>query len=76
MIKNWDVDKIIQEAGKIHWAGTDPRMDGFVTWRCKQDLYRVKWAVDEMLSKMSKYAGEEEFIAEHEKELVWKALKK
>ena len=75
MIKNWNVDQIISEARKIQWAGNDPRMDGFVTWGCKQDLYRVKWAIEEMLSNMSKYAGEEEFLAEHEKELVWKALK-
>lgn len=76
MIKNWNADTIISEIGKIHWAGTDPRMDGFITWTCKQDMYKIKWAVDEMLSKMPTYSVEEEFLEEHKKELVWKALKK
>lgn len=76
MIKNWNADQIIQEASKIYLAGTNPRMDGFTTWPCKQDLYRIKWAVDEMLDNMPTYSVEDEFLAEHEKELVWKALKK
>ena len=75
MIKNWNTNQILAEINKIYWAGTDPRMDGFTTWPCKQEMYRIKWAVDEMLSKMSIYAGEEEFLEEHEKELVWKTLK-
>ena len=76
MIKNWNADQIIQEVSKIYYAGTNPRMDGFTTWPCKQDLYRIKWAVDEMLDKMPRYSVEDEFLEEHEKELVWKALKK
>ena len=75
MIKNWNTNQILAEINKIYWAGTDPRMDGFITWPCKQEMYRIKWAVDDMLSQMSTYAGEDEFLEEHEKELVWKALK-
>lgn len=75
MIKNWNVEQIINSVQKIFWAGSNPRLDGFTTWTCKQDLYRIKWAVDEMLSKMSTYEGEKEFLEEHQKELVWKALK-
>ena len=49
-------------------------MDGFTTWGCKQDLYRVKFALDEMLAKCPTYAPEAEFLEEHNKQLVWKAL--
>ena len=74
MIKNWNSNQIISEIQKIYWAGTDPRMDGFSTWPCKQDMYRIKWAVDEMLSQMPTYSVEDEFLEQHNKELVWKTL--
>jgi hypothetical protein len=37
-------------------------------------LYRVKFAVDEMLKNTSGFAGEEEWLEEQEKEKMWKAL--
>jgi hypothetical protein len=49
-------------------------MDGFVTWGCKQDLYRVKFALEDMLKKCPTYHGEEEWLEERDKELVWRAL--
>jgi hypothetical protein len=74
MIKDWNADKIISDLQKIYFATTDPRMDGFVTWGCKQDLYRVKFALDEMLKKCPIYAPEAEFLEQHDKEQVWKKL--
>ena len=47
---------------------------GFVNWPCKQDLYRVKFAVDEMLKNTSSFAGEEEWLEQLEKEKMWKTL--
>ena len=43
-------------------------------WPCKQDLYRVKFAVDEMLKNTGTFAGEAEWLEEQEKERMWKAL--
>lgn len=75
MIIRWDTKKIINDVQSMQYAATDPRMDGFVTWPVKQDLYKIKWAVDEALSKCATYAPEEEFLEEHEKEQVMKVLK-
>lgn len=74
MIKNWSVEQVIGACQKMHHGATDPNMTGWVNWPCKQDLYRVKFAVDEMLKKTSTFVGEEEWLAEHDKEQVWKAL--
>lgn len=74
MIKNWSVPQITTELQKIYYATTDPRMDGFVTWSCKQDLYRVKFAVEDMLARCPTYAPETEWLEERDKELVWRAL--
>jgi hypothetical protein len=74
MIIDWNADKIISDLQKCYFACTDARMDGFVTWGCKQDLYRVKFALDDMIAKCPVYAPEEEFLEEHNKQQVWKTL--
>ena len=74
MIKNWSVTEIKQEIRKISRAESDPRMDGFVTWGHKQELYEILWFVEDRLEKCSTYAGEEEFLKEREKEKTWRAL--
>jgi hypothetical protein len=76
MIKDWNKADICNEIRKITWAGTDPKMDGFVTWGCKQDLYEVLWFVEDELDKMSTYAGEEEFVKRREQNKLLKALGK
>jgi hypothetical protein len=49
-------------------------MDGFVTWGCKQDLYEILWFVEDKLRRCSTYAGEEDFLQEHEKKQTWRRL--
>lgn len=78
MIKDWNVDQVISVCQRMHYGATDPNMTGWVNWPCKQDLYRVKFAVDEMLAKTSKFVGEEEWLEEQrierEKKQVWRTL--
>ena len=78
MIIDWNVHSIISELEKCHWATTDPRMDGFTTWRCKQDLYRVQFALEDMLKNCPTYAGEQEWLAEQQlardQTQMWSAL--
>ena len=75
MIKNWNINEVRNELNKIYWACTDPRMDGFVTWGCKQDLYRVKFMIDDLLEKCPAYSGEDEWLREQEAEKIVKILK-
>ena len=74
MIKDWSLKDIKNEISKISWAESDPRMDGFVTWGCKQELYEILWYVEEKLRKCSNYAGEDDFLKEHDKEMTWRIL--
>ena len=74
MIKNWNVDQVISACQQMYHGATDPYMTGFVNWPCKQDLYRVKFAVDEMLAKTSRFSGEDEWLLEQEKDKMWKRL--
>ena len=78
MIISWNVDKIVSDLEKCYWATTDPKMDGFTTWRCKQDLYRVQFALECMLKNCPDYSLEEEWLEEQrlerEKEQIWRTL--
>ncbi len=74
MIIDWNVDRVIGECQKMYRGANDPYVTGWNNWPCKQDLYRVKFAVDEMLKNTSTFTGEEEWLEEHDKQQVWKAL--
>jgi hypothetical protein len=59
------------------WFGvmTDPRIDGFNGFACKQKIYEVKWECERILEsdKCPTYAGEQEWIQEHRED---KAIKR
>jgi hypothetical protein len=75
MIIDWSLSELKEGVNKIGYAESDPRMDGFVTWGCKQDLYQLLWHVEDTLDKCSTYAGEDEFVRAREKQQTIKALK-
>ena len=70
-IKRWNTQEIINNLQACLYQVNHPYNDGFTAWGCKQDLYRVKFALDEMLKNSPTFSGEEEWV---EKEQVWKAL--
>jgi len=78
LIRNWNAGEIISDLQKIYFATTDPRMDGYTTWACKQDLYRVQFALERMLKNCPTYSLEDEWLEEQrlerEKQQVWRTL--
>ena len=76
MIKDWSVQKIRQEIAKIRFAENDPRMDGFVTWGCKKDLYEMLWYIEDELDKCSTYADEDDFLKRREQSILLRTLGK
>ena len=74
MIVDWSLSDLKQGVNKISFAERDPRMDGFVTWGCKKDLYELLWHIEDALDKCSTYAGEEEFVRERDKQKIFEAL--
>jgi hypothetical protein len=78
MIKDWNVHHVIGECQRMYMGANDPYVTGWNNWPCKQDLYRVKFAVDEMLQNTATFSGEPEWLAEQQLERdqkkVWKAL--
>jgi hypothetical protein len=48
--------------------------DGYIGWGYKQDLYRLKWILDEALKRSPTYGPEAEWLREQEKKKVVKIL--
>lgn len=60
----------------MYHGANDPYITGWNNWPCKQDLYRVKFAVDSMLAKTSQFAGEQEWIEDVRKQQMWEVISK
>ena len=76
MTIDWNVNQVIADCQKMYRGANDNYETGWNNWPCKQDLYRVKFAVDEMLKKTSDFAGEQEWLREQEAERIVNILKK
>lgn len=74
-IKRWSVEDIARQINSARYVCTDPRQDGFTTWGVKQDLYQIKWLVDEAIRQCPTFAPEEDWLREQEKKKVIKILK-
>ncbi len=72
--KRWDVGDIQRQIGAIAGQMSSGYNDGFTQWHCKQDLLIVKYQLDEILRTAPKFADEEAFIEQLDKQLVWKRL--
>jgi len=73
--RDWDLNSIQHGIWSMRAEMTSPYNDGFVTWPIKQDLYRLKWLIDESLERASTYSGETEWLKEQEREKIMRILK-
>jgi hypothetical protein len=73
--RDWDMNAIQHGIWMMRAECTNPRNDGFVTWGTKQELYRLKWLIDESLDACSTYVDEQEWLKEQEQQKVIRILK-
>jgi len=73
--KSWDVPDIARQINTLAHEANSPYNDGFIGWGCKQDLYRIKWIVEDAIKRCSVFAGEEEFLKKHDQQMVERILK-
>lgn len=50
--------------------------DGYTSWALKQDLYLIKFLLDDVLNNSCKFSDEEKWLEEQDKKKMWKELKK
>ena len=75
-IKKWNKDQILNQLRQAYYICSDPRQDGFTTWPVKQELYEIKWMLDEIIKQCPTFSPEEEFLKEHEQKLLISVLAK
>ena len=73
-IERTGVKTVNEQLQQWYHVMTDPRMDGFTGWGCKQKLYRLKFLLDQMVEDGPEYAGEEEWLEEQRLEKAQKIL--
>ena len=78
-VQRWKSTQIIQDLSACHAQVVSSYNDGFTAWACKQDLYRVKFELDQMLKDSPMFAGEQEWLEEQQRERdkrqTWRTLK-
>ena len=74
--KSPDTNGAISILSKALIEVNSPYNDGMTAFEIKKDLYKIKFFLDEQLSKASKFHGEEEFLKECEQKRVWDILNK
>jgi hypothetical protein len=72
----YNIENAIRE---IHGAARDasnPQNDGFIMWGAKQDLYRLKWILDDQLRRCGSFGAiEEDWLKEQEQKKIVRLLK-
>lgn len=64
---------------QIYMSGVElcsPRNDGYTAWEIKQDLYCLKWLIDDIMRHSPTFVDEDEFINEHQKRVVFRELQR
>jgi tellurite resistance protein len=70
-----NINSTIQEINAIVYDVQDNGATGFVQWPAKQDLYRLKWFIDDAIKQCPTFSMEDEWLREQEKERLIKILK-
>ena len=73
--KNWDVGDVTSQVHSLAREISSPHNDGYTQWYAKQDLYQLKFIIDEALKQCPTFADEEQWLTEQEKKRIIKILK-
>lgn len=72
---NHNISEIISQIKYAQNMCSDLRTDSYVSWGIKQDLYQLKWIIDESIRRCPIFTPEEEWLRKQEKNRVIKILK-
>lgn len=71
-----DVNSVTHQ---IYMSGVElrsPYNDGFNQWAIKQELYKLKWLLDDILESSPQFADEADFLKEREQQKILQVLTK
>ena len=72
-----ETDSIITQLRRAYGEVNSPYNDGFTGWAIKQELYEIKFLLDEILKESPSFGEtEERYLDQVDKAKVWRELKK
>lgn len=72
---SYDIVRALNEIRAAAYECSNSRNDGFVAWGIKQDLYQVKWMLDDLLRDCPTFGPEEEWLREQEQKRIIRYLR-
>jgi hypothetical protein len=72
---SYNVTAAAREINAAAYDANDSGATGFVQWGAKQDLYRLKWIIEDAIKRCPTFSPEQEWLREQEKERVIRILK-
>jgi hypothetical protein len=72
---SYDIVRALNEIRLAAYECSSSRIDGFVAWGIKQDLYQVKWLLDDLLKECPTFSPEPEWLREQEQKKILRLLK-
>lgn len=71
-----NVPDVVSQVRMAGYECRDSRTDGWTAFGIKQDLYQIKWALDDALRQCPIFVGEDEWLREQEQKRIIEILKK
>jgi hypothetical protein len=73
---SYDIVQAYQQIRSAAAECTNSRTDGFIAWGVKQDLYQLKWYLDDLLKRCPEFSSvEADWLREQEQKKIIKILK-
>lgn len=74
--KPLEPDSIKMQLIRAHGEICSPYNDGWTSWQTKQELYELKWLLEEMIKRQPTFTDEEDWVKEQHKKQMWSELKR
>lgn len=73
---SYDATKAVREINAAAYDACDKMNDGFICWGAKQDLYRIKWILEDALKRCPDFGSiESDWLREQEQKKIIRILK-
>jgi hypothetical protein len=73
--KSWDVANVARQINIAALESNAPQNDGFTAWMAKQDLYKIKWIVEDAIRRCPNFSLEEQWLKEQEQKKIMGILR-
>ncbi len=75
-LNKFNVGDIISQIRTSKYQCSDLRTDSWIAWGLKQDLYQIKWAIEDAIQSCPVFSPEDEWLKDQERQRIIKILKK